>query len=148
MQLEGELATQALGAQVAKHCCVPPLIIYLSGELGSGKTSFARGFIHALGHTGCVKSPTFSLVETYEFEGARLYHFDLYRLQDPHELEYIGIRDLAAEKDSICLIEWPQRGGEGVPKADIVFTFEHQGDCRNAGYHVNSPNGQSIINQL
>ncbi len=147
MQLEGKVATQDLGAQVAKNC-VPPLIIYLTGELGSGKTTFARGFIHSLGHTGTVKSPTFSLLETYSFKGVTLYHFDLYRLQDPHELEFLGIRDLSAEEDAICLIEWPQRGGEGVPKADLVFSFEHQGDSRRVEYHAESLQGQLIIGQL
>lgn len=147
MQLAGELATQDLGAQVAKYC-VPPLIIYLTGELGSGKTTFARGFIHALGHTGTVKSPTFSLVESYSLECVTLYHFDLYRLQDPHELEYLGIRDLSAEKDAICLIEWPQRGGNALPKPDLVFSFEHQGDTRNVDYYAESSTGQSIIAQL
>lgn len=147
MQLEGELATQDLGAQVAK-LCVPPLIIYLTGELGSGKTTFARGFIHSLGHTGTVKSPTFSLVESYSFECVTLYHFDLYRLQSPHELEYLGVRDVSAEGDSICLIEWPQRGGHALPKPDIVFIFEHQGDTRNVEYHAETSKGQSIIAQL
>ncbi len=147
MQLIGPSATEALGAKVAKYCS-PPVIIYLIGELGSGKTTFARGFIHSLGHTGNVKSPTFTLAETYNLNGVTLYHFDLYRLQDPTELEYLGIRDIAAEPDTICLIEWPQHGGEGVPKADLLFTFEHQGENRSASFQAKSSRGQSIISQL
>jgi len=147
MQLEGELATQALGEKLAK-LCLPPLIIYLSGELGSGKTTFARGFIRSFGYTGSVKSPTFSLVETYTFGQVTLHHFDLYRLKDPFELEYLDMRDLSTEEEAICLIEWPQRGGEGVPKADLVFVFEYQNDYRDVEYHVKSTKGQSIIDQL
>ena len=147
MQLIGESETEALGANVATQC-QPPLIIFLIGELGSGKTTFARGFIRSLGHIGTVKSPTFALVETYDFESISLYHFDLYRLQDPVELEYLGLRDIAAEHDTICLIEWPQRGGDGVPKADLLFNFEHQGENRLVKISAKSIVGQSIISQL
>lgn len=142
-----EAATQHLGGKVAKHC-QPPLIIYLSGELGSGKTTFARGFMHAFGYIGNVKSPTFSLLETYEFEDAKLYHFDLYRLQDAYELEYTGIRDLSSEQDAICLIEWPQRGEGAIPDADLVFNFRHCGDQRAVDYHAESVSGQSVIARL
>lgn len=147
MHLIGEGATEALGSKVAKHC-QPPLIIYLIGELGSGKTTFARGFIRSLGHTGTVKSPTFALVETYHFEHITLYHFDLYRLQDPRELEYLGLRDIAAEQDTICLIEWPERGGVSVPQADFKIVLKHSGDNRDVNLHAESSQGQSIIGQL
>ena len=118
--LVGEAATLEFSAKLAQ-LCQPPLIIYLQGDLGAGKTTFARGFINKLGHSGKVKSPTFTLVETYDLEQARLYHLDLYRLKDPHELEYIGIRDLTGESDVMCLIEWPERGGSGLPAADLVI---------------------------
>ena len=145
--LTSEVATRELGGRVAKHCR-PPLVIYLSGELGSGKTTFARGFIRTLGYTGNVKSPTFSLLETYEFENVNLYHFDLYRLQDTHELEYIGIRDLSAELNAISLIEWPQRGEGAIPVADLVFDFQHHGDQRMVKYHAESALGQLIVARL
>ena len=147
MQLIGESATQEFGTSVAK-LCKPPLIIYLIGDLGSGKTTFARGFIRTFGHQGTVKSPTFTLVETYSFEEVSLYHYDLYRLQDPHELEYLGIRDISAEADIICLIEWPERGGALIPQADLKFTLKHSGDYRDVEYRAESPLGQSIIDKL
>ncbi len=147
MRLAQESATQDLGARVAKYC-PSPLIIYLSGELGTGKTTFARGFIRAFGHAGIVKSPTFSLVEAYSLTDVTLYHFDLYRLQDARELEYLGIRDLSAEADAICLIEWPERAAICVPKADLKFVFRHSGDCRDIQYHAESAQGQSIIAKL
>ena len=145
--LVGEAATLELAAKLAP-LCQPPLIIYLQGDLGSGKTTFARGFIHKLGHSGKVKSPTFTLVETYDLEKARLYHFDLYRLKDPLELEYIGIRDLNGESDVMCLIEWPERGGSALPEADLVIRLEYQGDLRAVDYQANSTKGQMIIDKL
>lgn len=145
--LVGEKATLELAAKLAP-LCQPPLIIYLQGDLGSGKTTFARGFIHKLGHSGKVKSPTFTLVETYDLEKARLYHFDLYRLKDPLELEYIGIRDHNGESDVMCLIEWPEKGGSELPEADLVIRLEYQGDSRAVDYQANSTKGQMIIDNL
>ena len=147
MHLEDESATQAFGARVAK-LCKPPLIIYLSGELGAGKTTFARGFLRAFGYKGNVKSPTFSLVESYQFNHVRIYHFDLYRLNNPSELEFIGIRDLSTEPDAICLIEWPNRGGNAAPKADLVFNFEHSNDHRAVEFCFESTQGQLIIDKI
>ncbi len=145
--LVGEAATLEFAAKFAQ-LCQPPLIIYLQGDLGSGKTTFARGFINKLGHSGKVKSPTFTLVESYDLEQARLYHFDLYRLKDPLELEYIGIRDLTWESDVMCLIEWPERGGSELPEADLVIRLEYQGDSRAVDYQANSTKGQMIIDKL
>lgn len=145
--LVGEHATLKFAAKFAAHC-KPPLVIHLQGDLGSGKTTFARGLIRAMGHSGSVKSPTFTLVEIYNLADIRLYHFDLYRLKDPLELEYIGIRDLAGEADVICLIEWPERGGEEVPLADLVINLEHQGDSRSVECQVISAKGHAIIDAL
>ncbi|MBT8124133.1 MAG: tRNA (adenosine(37)-N6)-threonylcarbamoyltransferase complex ATPase subunit type 1 TsaE [Gammaproteobacteria bacterium] len=145
--LVGEAATLEFAAKFAQ-LCQPPLIIYLQGDLGSGKTTFARGFINKLGYSGKVKSPTFTLVESYDLEQARLYHFDLYRLKDPLELEYIGIRDLTWESDVMCLIEWPERGGSELPEADLVIRLEYQGDSRAVDYQANSTKGQMIIDKL
>jgi len=145
--LVGEAATLEFAAKLAE-LCQPPLIIHLQGDLGSGKTTFARGFINKLGHSGNVKSPTFTLVETYELELAHLYHFDLYRLRDPLELEYIGIRELVGELDVICLIEWPERGGSELSIADIVISLEYQGEARVVDCQANSTKGQIIIDEL
>jgi len=111
--LPSEAHTLALASALAQ--VVPPGIeIHLVGELAAGKTAFARGFLGALGHRGAVKSPTFTLVETYAIEprqGLRtVHHFDLYRLGDPAELHYMGFEDYR-QADAICLIEWPSRGG-------------------------------------
>lgn len=144
MYLESDASTQELGAKTARGSS-PPLVIYLRGDLGSGKTTFARGFVQALGHPGHVKSPTFSLEETYMLEHVRLCHFDLYRIQDPRELEFIGIRDVMAAQDTVCLIEWPERGGDTVPGPDIEFVFAHQGSGRRVNFHASSARGQSII---
>jgi ATPase, YjeE family len=146
-KLVGEASTVAFAANFASQC-EPPLIIYLQGDLGSGKTTFARGFINALGHQGNVKSPTFTLVESYDLETTQLYHFDLYRLNDPLEMEYIGIRDLADEQDVMCLIEWPDKGGKELPSADIQINLEYQGESRSIAYLAKSTKGQSIIDKL
>lgn len=145
--LVGEAATLEFAAKLAK-LCQPPLIIYLQGDLGAGKTTFARGFINELGYSGKVKSPTFTLVETYDLEQARLYHFDLYRLKDPLELEYIGLRDLIGESDVMCLIEWPEKGGSELSAADLVVSLEYQGESRGVYYQANSTKGQTIIDKL
>lgn len=145
--LVGETATLDF-AEYFASLCQPPLTIFLRGDLGSGKTTFARGFITALGHSGNVKSPTFSLVETYDLEHVRLYHFDLYRLNDPHELEYTGIRDIAGEADVMCLIEWPERGGAELPRADIEICFSYQGESRGVETQAKSTIGQRIIDIL
>ena len=116
-------ATEAAGSRLAQSCR-GKAVIYLQGDLGAGKTSFARGFLRGLGYSGNVKSPTFTLVEPYFIGGRRIYHFDLYRLTDPSELDYLGIRDYL-ENESICLIEWPERGEGELPPADFWVKLEH-----------------------
>ena len=143
LYLENDASTLEFAARVAR-ACNPPLIIHLRGDLGTGKTTFARGFIRTLGYTGQVKSPTFSLQESYVLEHARLFHFDLYRIHDPRELEFIGIRDVADGADTICLIEWPERGEGAIPKADIEFAFEHADPGRRVDSNARSSQGHSV----
>jgi tRNA threonylcarbamoyladenosine biosynthesis protein TsaE len=121
MQLfvENEQAMEALGAKIASQCKGGELIV-LKGQLGAGKTTLVRGFLKAVGHEGKVKSPTYTLVETYL---DHIHHFDLYRLNDPQELELIGFRDYFHEK-AINLIEWPEKAGDLLPKPDIIIEIE------------------------
>ena len=117
--LADEAATSALGATAAR--CLPraeqPFVIELAGELGAGKTTFARGLLEALGVTGRVRSPSYGLLELYEVAGWQVLHLDLYRLLDPEELENLGVRDHHRDR-SLWLIEWPEKGRGHLPPAD------------------------------
>ena len=104
-------------------------LVFLSGELGAGKTTLTRGVLRASGHTSAVKSPTYTLVEEYDTPKGKFFHFDLYRVKDPEELEWIGIRDYL-EQQSLCFIEWPELGKGHLPVPDIVITMKTEGEGR------------------
>jgi tRNA threonylcarbamoyladenosine biosynthesis protein TsaE len=145
-ELGDESAMVALGQRLA-GIAEPGCVIYLHGELGMGKTTLSRGLIQSLGHRGAVKSPTYTLVEPYEFEDFTVYHFDLYRLGDPEELEFMGIRDYF-NATSICLIEWPDRGLGVLPPADLVITIEKAGSGRLAVLRSQTTAGAVVVNGL
>lgn len=106
-----------------------PLVVYLQGDLGSGKTTFTRAMIQALGFAGRVKSPTYGLLEHYATDRCQVLHLDLYRIEKPREIEFLGIEDLFDEH-TILMIEWPERGVDALPDADLVIEFDHQGARR------------------
>lgn len=115
-----------------------PLVIYLSGELGAGKTTLTRGVLKCFDHHGAVKSPTYTLVEPYEFDQISVYHFDLYRISDPDELEYMGIRDYFHKK-SVSIIEWANKGASFLPKPDLEIDLNFNADFRKVDLQFINP---------
>ena len=122
--VEGEAAMLAYGAALA-HRLAPGSLVTLAGELGAGKTTLARGILRGLGFGGSVKSPTYPIVEPYEFAGVRVYHFDFYRIRDARELDFIGFDELLAER-AIALVEWPERAQGRLPRADVELRIRTQ----------------------
>lgn len=144
--LVDEAATVGLGKRLVASIA-QGAVIYLHGDLGAGKTTLTRGIVQSYGHQGKVKSPTYTLVEPYELAEQNIYHFDLYRLADPEELEYMGIRDYFAD-NSVCLIEWPEKGLGMLAAPDLEITMEYKGDGRQVTLAAKSDKGQKIINSL
>ncbi|MCM0612746.1 tRNA (adenosine(37)-N6)-threonylcarbamoyltransferase complex ATPase subunit type 1 TsaE [Marinobacter sediminum] len=147
--LDGEAETEHLGRELARVVMESGqgLTVFLEGDLGMGKTTLSRGVMRGLGHEGAVKSPTYTLVEPYEDLQPPAYHFDLYRLGDPEELEYMGIRDYFSVP-SLCLIEWPERGEGVLPEPDLEIHFAPQGAGRSVIIRARSEQGAALLNQL
>ncbi|MGB0468704.1 MAG: tRNA (adenosine(37)-N6)-threonylcarbamoyltransferase complex ATPase subunit type 1 TsaE [Pontibacterium sp.] len=144
--LEDEAAMVAFGGRLAKASGGRG-VIFLEGDLGMGKTTLCRGVLQAFGHTGAVKSPTYTLVEPYELDEHRVFHFDLYRLSDPEELEYLGIRDYF-DNQALCLIEWPERGLGVLPAADLTVFIEVEGRGRCIKWLPGTSFGQQLADKL
>lgn len=126
LALNNEDDTRNLAQVLAQHFTQG--VIYLVGELGAGKTTFTRYFLQSLGHTGAVKSPTYTLVEPYSIQGQDIFHFDLYRLNDPYELELMGIRDYLDTPNGLFLFEWPSKGGDEIPQPELIINIEKSAD--------------------
>jgi len=142
MFLADETATIQLGRAIG--AAVPAgAVVFLRGDLGAGKTTLVRGVLSSFGHDGAVKSPTYTLVEPYVLEQRTIYHFDLYRLADPEELEYIGIRDYF-DDHSILLIEWDVRGQGMLPEPDLIVNLMPNRDGRLVSIKALSVLGEAI----
>jgi len=141
-----EEATQQLGAQLAQ-ILQPGLAIYLSGNLGAGKTTLVRSMLRKLGYLGKVKSPTYTLVEPYAISRLNLYHFDFYRFVDPHEWVDAGFRDYF-NPESICLVEWPEMAGDLLPVADLLITLEIQESGRSVDIEAGTETGRQCLKRL
>lgn len=179
-EVKDEQAMLDFGASLVKYLNLG-VIIYLEGDLGTGKTTLVRGFLRAMGHHGAVKSPTFTIVEPYSLDNnifydynsldvnvnlnsasggcgtekqteitkkiIKIYHFDLYRLEDPEELEYMGIRDYL-DGCAIALIEWPEKGIGVLPEADIIIAIKYQKEGRKINVSAQSNRGVQMIFKL
>lgn len=122
-------------------------VIFLEGNLGMGKTTLTRGLIQGLGHRGAVKSPTYTLVEPYQLDGRQIYHFDLYRLSEPEELEYMGIRDYF-DQEALCLVEWAERGEGMLPTPDLEIKLEPLEQGRKLSLFAMTAKGRDLLQQL
>ncbi|MGN2243668.1 tRNA (adenosine(37)-N6)-threonylcarbamoyltransferase complex ATPase subunit type 1 TsaE [Frateuria sp. GZRR33] len=144
--LPDETATTALAQRFAA-AVDGGLVIYLHGDLGAGKTSFARALLTALGVGERVKSPTYSLVESYRAGELTAWHLDLYRIADPGELEWLGL-DALGDPAALVLVEWPERGADALPAPDLVFELEHAGHGRRARADPRSKRGRALLERL
>ncbi|NOR19178.1 MAG: tRNA (adenosine(37)-N6)-threonylcarbamoyltransferase complex ATPase subunit type 1 TsaE [Xanthomonadales bacterium] len=149
LNLSSPEETEVTGRRLAQiiFAAVPDsLCIYLHGELGAGKTTFARGFLRGCGHTGRVPSPTYTLVEPYDCGAYQVFHMDLDRLQDGAELEFLGISDMLHTR-SIQLIEWPERGAGGLTDADLQVFLKVIPEGRSCELRAGTPPGENILQQ-
>ncbi|GAB6068137.1 tRNA (adenosine(37)-N6)-threonylcarbamoyltransferase complex ATPase subunit type 1 TsaE [Methylothermus subterraneus] len=139
--------TTAAFAKALAQAAEPGTVIYLQGPLGAGKTTLVRAFLRALGFTGKVKSPTFTLVETYAVCRFPVVHFDLYRLADPEELEWMGFREYFGA-DTVGFIEWPEQGEGFLPPPDLAIRLQLEGEGRRLEMHALSPRGRRISDKI
>lgn len=141
-----EAATLALGRQLAPWL-LPGMVVWLTGDLGSGKTTLTRALLRALGHCGPVKSPTYTLVEVYVVSSIYWYHFDFYRFNDPEEFDDAGLGEYFRD-DAVCLVEWPEKAVGYVPLPDLTLLFSFSGDGRVLDLVASSEKGEPCLNAL
>lgn len=147
IDLQSDADTQSAGACLGRALGRQGAIVYLCGDLGAGKTTLSRGLIRGLGYQGAVKSPTYTLVEPYEYFDFPLYHFDLYRLTDPEEVEFLGVDEYFAPP-AVCLIEWPGRGKGFLPAPDLTLRLEIADKGRRLVCVADSITGHEIADRL
>jgi len=136
-------ATEDFGASLAP-ALAPGLVIWLSGDLGAGKTTLTRGLLRALGHTGSVKSPTYTLIEVYTVSRIALYHFDFYRFTDPNEFIEAGLEEYFGS-DGACIVEWAEKALPYVPHPDLEIFLQVEGEGRHARIESRSPRGKECL---
>lgn len=141
--LADEAATLAFGAQLAR-ALEPGMTFYLEGDLGAGKTTLVRGLLRALGYEGRVKSPTYTLAETYGLPAFELYHYDLYRMRDPREWLDAGFRD-ADDGRAVSFIEWPEKAAGWLPQPDVIIRLAIADDAREAECQASSRRGAHYL---
>lgn len=146
VDLPNEHASEAMAARVAARLS-SPLVLTFSGEIGAGKTTFIRAMLRCLGINSAIKSPTFSIVESYQGTDLQIHHFDLYRIHDEAELDYIGFRDYFRD-NAICCIEWPERAVSYLSEADLKFTLSLKGAGREMQFEAFSPAGAAVLSCL
>ena len=137
-------ATEALGQALARTRPAVA-VVHLRGDLGAGKSTLARALLRALGVAGAIRSPTYTLVERYAVEGGEAWHLDLYRIGDAGELEFLGLDEGAAV---LWLVEWPERGGAALPRADLQVDLSVEGNGRAARLVAASPQGQQWLGRV
>ena len=147
LHLASEPATVDFAARVfaAMRSDLADWTVLLSGELGAGKSTFARAFIKAAGHNGAVPSPTYTLVEPYIVPGGRIYHVDLYRVSSEDELRFLGWNEL---DDGCRLVEWPERAPGLVDQADLALSLAYDGDGRSVTAQGLSERGSELLRSL
>ena len=137
----------ALGAVLAEAMDRRPLLVFLWGDLGTGKTTLVRGFLRGRGYQGAVRSPTYTLVEPYDLSPVTVYHLDLYRLTDPEELEFLGGREIFGG-DNQVLVEWPDRGRGWLPQPDLELRLVHEENGRRITLQAHSAAGREVIDRI
>lgn len=144
--LDDDAATVQLGVRLV-HALNTPALITFTGPIGAGKTTLIRAMLRAHGVSSAIKSPTYTLVESYDCAPCTVHHFDLYRIHDPMELEFIGFREYLGQ-NAVCLVEWPEHGGGMLGKPDLQVSLEPAGDGRHARMKAESPRGEQILEGL
>lgn len=142
-----QAATEAFGAQLAQAFAGSGALVFLHGPLGAGKTTLVRGLLRAYGHSGAVRSPTYTLIEEYHLPTATVLHLDLYRLGSAEELDYLGLRE-QLNGQTLVLIEWPERGTGWLPSADLGVCLDYADSGRQIELQAHSALGESVIAKL